>query len=55
MPSPTFTLMVPYEAGGKKLYHFDLYRFLRKCTFCQAKTKLRRRIFTFFMFIENLV
>ena len=26
MPSPTFTLMVPYEAGGKKLYHFDLYR-----------------------------
>ena len=26
MPSPTFTLMVPYEAGGRKLYHFDLYR-----------------------------
>ena len=26
MPSPTFTLMVPYEVGGKKLYHFDLYR-----------------------------
>ena len=26
MPSPTFTLMIPYEAGGKKLYHFDLYR-----------------------------
>lgn len=26
MPSPTFTLMIPYEAGGGKLYHFDLYR-----------------------------
>ena len=26
MPSPTFTLMIPYESGGKKLYHFDLYR-----------------------------
>lgn len=26
MPSPTFTLMVPYEAGGRRLYHFDLYR-----------------------------
>ena len=26
MPSPTFTLMIPYEAQGKKLYHFDLYR-----------------------------
>lgn len=26
MPSPTFTLMVPYAAGGRKLYHFDLYR-----------------------------
>ena len=26
MPSPTFTLMIPYEAGGKRLYHFDLYR-----------------------------
>ncbi|MBP3410884.1 MAG: tRNA (adenosine(37)-N6)-threonylcarbamoyltransferase complex ATPase subunit type 1 TsaE [Clostridia bacterium] len=25
MPSPTFTLMIPYE-GSKKLYHFDLYR-----------------------------
>lgn len=25
MPSPTFTLMIPYE-GDKKLYHFDLYR-----------------------------
>lgn len=26
MPSPTFTLMIPYEAAGRKLYHFDLYR-----------------------------
>ena len=26
MPSPTFTLLVPYEARGGKLYHFDLYR-----------------------------
>lgn len=26
MPSPTFTLMIPYEAQGKRLYHFDLYR-----------------------------
>ena len=26
MPSPTFTLMIPYEAEGRKLYHFDLYR-----------------------------
>ena len=26
MPSPTFTLMIPYEAAGKRLYHFDLYR-----------------------------
>lgn len=25
MPSPTFTIMIPYE-GKKKLYHFDLYR-----------------------------
>ena len=25
MPSPTFTLLIPYE-GNKKLYHFDLYR-----------------------------
>lgn len=25
MPSPTFTLMIPYE-GRQKLYHFDLYR-----------------------------
>ena len=27
MPSPTFTLMVPYAGTeGRKLYHFDLYR-----------------------------
>lgn len=27
MPSPTFTLLVPYVgATGRKLYHFDLYR-----------------------------
>ena len=25
MPSPTFTLLIPYD-GNKKLYHFDLYR-----------------------------
>jgi tRNA threonylcarbamoyladenosine biosynthesis protein TsaE len=25
MPSPTFTIMIPY-GGEKKLYHFDLYR-----------------------------
>ena len=25
MPSPTFTLLIPYE-GKRKLYHFDLYR-----------------------------
>lgn len=25
MPSPTFTLLIPYE-GDIKLYHFDLYR-----------------------------
>ena len=25
MPSPTFTLLIPYE-GRHKLYHFDLYR-----------------------------
>lgn len=25
MPSPTFTLLIPYE-GTQKLYHFDLYR-----------------------------
>ncbi len=27
MPSPTFTIMIPYE-GEKKLYHFDLYRLM---------------------------
>ena len=27
MPSPTFTLLMPYEApDGRRLYHFDLYR-----------------------------
>lgn len=26
MPSPTFTLLMPYEGPGGKLYHFDLYR-----------------------------
>ena len=27
MPSPTFTLMIPYAAGdGRRFYHFDLYR-----------------------------
>ena len=27
MPSPTFTLMIPYVgAQGRRLYHFDLYR-----------------------------
>lgn len=25
MPSPTFTIMIPYE-GDRKIYHFDLYR-----------------------------
>lgn len=26
MPSPTFTLMIPYARGERRLYHFDLYR-----------------------------
>lgn len=26
MPSPTFTLVIPYEGTAGKLYHFDLYR-----------------------------
>ena len=27
MPTPTFTLLLPYEGeNGRKLYHFDLYR-----------------------------
>ncbi len=26
MPSPTFTLVIPYEGPRGKLYHFDLYR-----------------------------
>lgn len=26
MPSPTFTLVIPYEGAAGKLYHFDLYR-----------------------------
>lgn len=25
MPSPTFTILIPYQ-GDKKVYHFDLYR-----------------------------
>ena len=25
MPSPTFTILIPYQ-GKKKVYHFDLYR-----------------------------
>lgn len=26
MPSPTFTLLIPYTQGGRRLYHYDLYR-----------------------------
>ena len=26
MPSPTFTLLIPYEGKKGKLYHYDLYR-----------------------------
>ena len=26
VPSPTFTLVQSYAAGGRTLYHFDLYR-----------------------------
>lgn len=26
MPSPTFTLLIPYRQGGRRLYHYDLYR-----------------------------
>lgn len=26
MPSPTFTLLIPYESPRGRLYHFDLYR-----------------------------
>lgn len=35
MPSPTFTIMIPYE-GTKKLYHFDLYRLEDPDEFYQA-------------------
>lgn len=26
MPSPTFTLLIPYEGTDVRIYHFDLYR-----------------------------
>ena len=26
MPSPTFTLLIPYAGARMKLYHYDLYR-----------------------------
>ena len=26
MPSPTFTLLIPYEGSAGRFYHFDLYR-----------------------------
>lgn len=26
MPSPTFTLLIPYEGAKCRLYHYDLYR-----------------------------